>query len=91
MFLGYSTQYAGDVYRFLHSQDVQWLGKMWHEFHSVPSNHSADAYVNPFDDYYEENGTGQEVEENTQHKEQVPVEGEDVHDSSLEEEEPART
>ena len=101
MFLGYSTQYAGDVYRFphmktnhiIHSRDVQWLGKMWHDFHSVPSNHCADAYVDPFDDYIEENGTGQEVEENVQEKQQVPVEEEDVHVSSLEEEEPiaART
>ena len=101
MFLGYSTQYAGDVYRFLHmktnhiihSQDVQWLGKMWHELYSVLSKNSADAYVDPFDDYIEENGTGQEVEENIQDKEQAPVEEEDVHDSSLEEEEPiaART
>ena len=101
MFLGYSTQHAGDVYRFLymktnhiiHSQDVQWLGKMWHEFYSFPSNHSADAYVDPFDDYIEENGTCPEVEENVQDKEQVPVEEEEVHDSSLEEEEPiaART
>ena len=57
---------------------------MWHEFYSVPSNHSADAFVNPFDDYIEENGTGQEVEEYVQDKEQVPVEEEDVHNSSLE-------
>ena len=101
MFLGCSTQHAGDVYRFLQmktnhiirSQDVQWLGKMWHEFYGVPSNHSADAYVDPFDDYIEENGTGRDVEENVQDKEQVAVEEEDVHDSSLEEEEPiaART
>ena len=69
MILDYSTRYAGDVDRFLHmktnhiihSQDVQWSGKMWHEFYSVTSNHSADAYVDPFDDYIEENGTGQEV------------------------------
>ena len=58
MFLGYSTQHAGDVYRFLHiknqiiySQDVQQLGKMWHEFYSIPSGHSVDAYVDPFDYY----------------------------------------
>ena len=68
----------------IHSQDVQWLGKMWHEFNSIPSSHSADAYVDPFDDYIEENGTGHEVEENVQ--EQVPVE-ENIHDSSVEEEE----
>ena len=101
MFPGYSTQHAGDVYRFLHmktnhiiySRDLQWLGKMWHEFYSIPSSHSADAYVDPFEDYIEENGTDQEVEESVQEKEQVAVEEEDVHDSSLEEEKPiaART
>ena len=66
---------------------------MRHESYSVPSNHSADVYLDPFDDYIEENGTGQEVEENVQDRVQVPVEEENVHDSSLEEEEPiaART
>ena len=59
MFMGYSTQHAGDVYRFLHmkinhiiySRDEEWLGKMWHEFYCSPSSHSADTYVDPFDDY----------------------------------------
>ena len=68
MFLGHSKQHPGNVYRFLHiktyyiiySQDVQWLGKMWHEFYSIPSRHCANAYVGPFDNYIEENGTGQE-------------------------------
>ena len=53
MFLGYSMQHAGDVYRLLHMKtnhiihyrDVQLLGKIRHEFYNVPSNHSADAYV----------------------------------------------
>ena len=69
MFMGYSTQHAEDVYRFLHlkaiyviySRDVQWLGKMWTEFYNIPNNHSADAYVDPFDDYIEEAGTDQEM------------------------------
>ena len=64
MFMGYSKQHAGDVYRFLHlkknhvihSRDVQWLDKMWNEFYSIPSNHSADSYVDPFDDYIEDIG-----------------------------------
>ena len=50
MLLGYSTQHAGNVYQFLHmkmnhiiySQDVQWLGKLWHEFYHIPNLHSAD-------------------------------------------------
>ena len=66
---------------------------LWYEFYSVPSNHSADADVDAFDDYIEESGTGQEVEENVQDKEQASVAEADFHDSSLEEEEPiaART
>ena len=80
MFMGYSTQHAGDVYRFLHmktshiiySQDVQWLGKRWHEFYHILSTHSADKYVDPFDDYIEETGTNQEVEDNKQETEQMP-------------------
>ena len=79
MFMGYSTQHAGDVYRILHqktnhviySRDVQWLGRMWDEFYSIPSNHSADAYVDPFDDYIEEIGTDQEIENNAQGAEQM--------------------
>ena len=98
MFMGYSTQHTGDVCRFLYlktnhviySRDVQWLGKMWNEFYSIPSSHSADAYVDPFDDYIEDTGTDQEVETNAQGTEQMPVETEET---SIEEEEPiaART
>ena len=58
---------------------------MWHEFYSIPSNHSADAYVDRVDDYIEENVTDQEVEENVQDEEQVLVEA-GIHDSGLEEE-----
>ena len=93
MFMGYSTQHAGDVYRFLHlktnhiiySRDVEWLGKMWNEFY-----HSSDAYVDLFDDYIEDTGTEQEIESNVQEVEPTPIETEQT---SLEEEEPiaART
>ena len=74
----------------IYSRDVHWLGKMWHEFYSIPSSHSADAYVGPFDDYIEETGTDQEIENNTQGTQQMPVEAEET---SIEEEEPivART
>ena len=93
IYMGYSTQYAGNVYRFLHmktnhiinSRDIQWLGKMWDEFYSIPSSHSADAYVDPFDDYIEETRTNQEVEDNVQETEQTPAEAEETH---LKEDEP---
>ena len=50
MFMGYSMEHAGDIYRFLHmkttriiySQDIQWLGKLWHEFYHAPNLHSTD-------------------------------------------------
>ena len=58
---------------------------MWNEFHSIPSSHSADAYVDPFDDYIEETGTDQESENNAQGKEQMPVEAEET---NVEDEEP---
>ena len=40
LFVGYSTQHAGDVYRLLnpktsrviHSRDVKWTGNTWAEF-----------------------------------------------------------
>ena len=84
MFMGYSTQHAGDVYRFLHmktnliiySRDVRWYGKMWDDFHRIPSSHNTDACVDPFDDYIEETGTNREVENNAQETEQMPVEAE---------------
>ena len=98
MFMGYSTQHAGDVYMFLHlkknhviySRDMQWLGTMWNEFYGIPSNHSADAYVDPFDDYIEDTVTDQETESTVQEVEPTPTETEQT---SLEEEKPiaART
>ena len=71
-------------------RDVQWLGKMWNEFYSIPSNHSADAYVDPFDDYIEETDTYQEIENNAQGTAQIPVE---IRETGIETEEPiaART
>ena len=93
MFMGYSTQHAGDVYRFMHlrthhviySRDVQWLDKMWNEFYSIPSTHSAYAYVDPFDDYIEDTCTDQEIESNVQEVEPTLIETEET---SLEEVEP---
>ena len=97
MFMGYSKQHAGDVYRFLHfkthhiiySRDVQWLGKMWNEFYSI-HNHSANAYVDPFDDYIEDTGIKQEIESNVKEVDPTSIETEQT---SLHEEEPlaART
>ena len=92
MLLGYSTQHAGDVYQFLHmimnhiiySCNVQWLGKLWHEFYHIPDMHSADKYVDPFDDYtgdyIEEPSTEQEGEKNIQGTEQTLAVIKDTHE-----------
>ena len=77
MFMGYSTQHAGDIYRFLHmktnhiiySQDVQWLGKLWHKFYHIPNMHSADKYIDPFDDYIKESNNEQKEEDTMQEQE----------------------
>ena len=54
LFVGYSTQHAGDVYRFLnhkmsrviHSRDVKWTGKTWGEFYKIKMIGRASGYVN---------------------------------------------
>ena len=51
---------------------------MWHEFYSIPNSHSADAYVDPFDDYIEETSTNREVEDNVQETEQTLAEAEET-------------
>ena len=42
---------------------------LWHEFYHILSMHSAGKYVDPFDDYIEESGTDQEVEDDIQETE----------------------
>ena len=58
LFVGYSTQHAGDVYRLLnpktsrviHSRDVKWIGKMWAEFYKIIMIDRASGYVDPDED-----------------------------------------
>ena len=55
LFIGYSTQHAGDVYRLLnpkpsrviHSRDVKWIGKTWAEFDKIEMIDKASEYVDP--------------------------------------------
>ena len=59
LFIGYSTQYAGDVCRLLnpkmsrviHSRDVKWIGKTWAEFYKVKMVDRASGYVDPDKDF----------------------------------------
>ena len=67
---------------------MQWLGKLWHELYQIPSMHSTDKYVDPFDNHIDETGTDHEVEENMQETEQMPAIIEDTND---EEDEPIAT
>ena len=58
LFVGYSTQHAGDVYRLLnpktsrviHSRDVKWIGKTWAEFHKIQTIDRVSEYVDPDED-----------------------------------------
>ena len=78
LFVGYSTQYAGDVYRLLnpkpsrviHSRDVKWIGKMWAEFYKIEMVDRASGYVNPDEDLQLE-------EDEEQHEEEEELEPEE--------------
>ena len=71
LFVGYSTQHAGDVYRLLnlktnkviHSRDVKWIGKTWAEFYKIKMIDRASGYVNPDEDFQLEEKEDQDVEE----------------------------
>ena len=59
LFVGYSTQHAGDVYRLLnlktnrviHSRDVKWIGKTWAELYKIRMVHRASGYFDPDEDF----------------------------------------
>ena len=54
LFVGYSTQHTGDVYRPLNpkqvelfSRDVKWIGKTWAEFYKIRMADRASGHVDP--------------------------------------------
>ena len=71
LFVGCSTQHAGDVYRLLnpktsrgiHSRDVKWIGKTWAEFYRIKMINRASGYVDPDEDFQLEEEEHQDVEE----------------------------
>ena len=73
LFVGYSTQHAGDVYRLLnpktsrviHSRDVKWTGKTWEEFYKIEMIDRASGYVDPEEDFQleEEEDQDQDIDE----------------------------
>ena len=60
LFVGYSAQHAGDVYRLLnpktsrvvHSRDVKWTGKTWTEFYKIKMIDRASGYVESDEGFY---------------------------------------
>ena len=71
LFVGYSTQHAGDVYRLLnpkmswvvHSRDVKCTGKPWAEFYKIKMVDRASGYVDPDEDFQVEKEEDQDEEE----------------------------
>ena len=71
LFVGYSTQHAGDVYRLLNpktssiilSRDVKWIGKTWAEFYKIKMIDRASGYVDPDEDLQLEEEEDQDEEE----------------------------
>ena len=71
LFVGYSTQHAGDVYRLLnpktsrviHSRDLKWIGKTWAEFYKIKMIDRASGYVDPDEDFQLQEVDDQDVEE----------------------------
>ena len=71
LFVGYSTQHAGDVYRLLnpktsrviHSRDVKCICKMWAEFYKIRMIDRASGYVDPDEDFQLEEGEDQDIDE----------------------------
>ena len=71
LFVGYSTQDAGDVYRLLnhktsrvlHSRDVKWIGKTWAKFYKIKMIDRASGYVDQDEDFQLEEEEVQDIEE----------------------------
>ena len=93
LFVGYSTQHAGDVYRLLnpktsrviHSRDVKWIGKMWAEFYKIKKIDRASGYVDPDEDFQLEEEEDQDVEEEETEPEEEEAEVIQVGQSQAEE------
>ena len=71
LFVGYSTQHAGDVYRLLNpktsrvicSRDVKWIGKTLTEFYKIKMIDRASGYVDPDENFQLEEEEDQDIDE----------------------------
>ena len=97
LFVGYSTQNAGDVYRLLnpktsmviHSRDVKWTGKTWAELYKIKMVDRASGHVDPDEDLQLE----EEEDQDEQEEELEPEEDESevIQVGQSEAEEPTET
>ena len=72
LFVGYSTQHAGDVNRLL-NLNVKWIGKTWAEFYRIKMIDRASGYVDPDEDLQlEEEEDQDEQEEEIEPEEDEP-------------------
>ena len=70
LFVGYSTQHAGDVCRLvspntsrvIHSRDVKWIGKMWAESYKIKMINRDSVYVEPDEDFQHEDEEDQDID-----------------------------
>ena len=93
LFVGYSTQHAGDVYRLLnpktsrviHSRDVKWIGKAWAEFNKIKMIDRATGYVDPDEDFQLEEEEDQDIDEEESKPEEDDSEAIQVGQSQAEE------
>ena len=67
LFVGYSTQHAGDVYRLLNPKtsrrDVKWTGKRWSDIYKIKMIDRASGYVDPDEDVQLEEEEDQDIDE----------------------------
>ena len=71
IFVGYSTQHAGDVYRLLnpktsrviHSRDVKWIRKTWAELHKIKMIDRSSRYLDPDENFQLEEEEEQDIGE----------------------------
>ena len=93
LFVGYSTQHAGDVYRLLnpntsrviHSRDEKWIGKIWAEFHKIKMIDRASGYVDPDEDFQLEAEEDQDIDEEESEPEEDDSDAIHVRQSQAEE------
>ena len=93
LFVGYSTQHAGDIYRLLnpktsrvlHRRDVRWIGKTWAEFYKIKMIDRSSGYVNPDEDFQLEDEEDQDIDEEESKPEEDDSEATQVGQSQAEE------